>query len=91
MKKSFIVEVKKENLRVRVLFVILVFGMGVDVFYVEYVVYIILLSNIEFYVQEIGCVGRIGILFKVIFYYNNFDIGKNKKYVKDLMKEYCKF
>lgn len=49
MKKVIIVEIKKIDFRIRVLFVILVFGMGVDVFLVEYIIYIIFLSNIELY------------------------------------------
>lgn len=63
------------------LFVILVFGMGVNVFYVQYIIYIFFLRNLEVYMQEIGCVGRIGIFVWVIFYYNNVDIVSNKEYI----------
>lgn len=90
MKKDIIFEIKKEDLRVRVIFVILVFGMGVDVFYVIYVIYIILLGNFEFYLQEFGRVGRIGFFLKVILYFNKFDIVSNKEYVDEVMKDYCK-
>lgn len=41
--------IKKYDLRVRVFFVLLVFGMGVDILYVINIIYILLLGIIEVY------------------------------------------
>ena len=64
--------------------------MGVNVPHVEHVVHITPPSNIESYVQETGCARKTGVLSKATLCYNNSDIAKNKKYVQDPMKEYCK-
>ena len=89
MKKDIISEIKKENLRVRVLFATSALGMGVDASYVINVIYISPPSSLEAYMQEIGRAGRTGLSSCATLYYNNSDIGKNKKHVEESMKSYC--
>lgn len=90
MKKSIIAEIKKEDSRIRVLFVTSALGMGVNAPYVEHVIYITPPSNIESYVEETGRAGRSGIASRATLFYNNSDIAANKKYVEEPMKAYCR-
>ena len=79
MKKDIISEIKKEQLRVRVLFATSALGMGVDASYVTNIVHITLPSSLEAYMQEIGHAGCTGLSSCATLYYNNSDIGNNKK------------
>lgn len=90
MKKSIISEIKKPDSRIRVLFATSALGMGVDAPDVRHVIHITPPSNIESYMQETGRAGRSGQLSKATLYYNNSDIAKNKKYVQESMKVYCR-
>lgn len=90
MKKDIISEIKKEQSRVRVLFATSALGMGVDAPYVTNIIHITPPSSLEAYMQEIGCAGRTGLSSCATLYYNNSDIGNNKKHVEESMKSYCK-
>ena len=90
MKKDIISEIKKENSRVRVLFATSALDMGVDAPYVINVIHISPPSSLEAYMQQIGRAGRTGRSSFATLYYNNSDIGKNKKHVKESMKLYCR-
>lgn len=90
MKKELIEEIKKEDSRVRVLFATSALGMGVDAPYITQIIHISPPSNLESYMQEIGRAGRTGIQSHAILYYNNSDIGKNKKHINDSVRHYCR-
>ena len=90
MKKDIISEIKKENSRVRVLFATSALGMGVDAPYVINVIHISPPSSLEAYMQEIGRAGRTGLSSRATLYYNNSDVGKNKKHVEESVKSYCR-
>lgn len=89
MKKDIISEIKKEQSRVRVLFATSALGMGVDAPYVTNI-HITPPSSLEAYMQEIGRAGRTGLSSCATLYYNNSDIGNNKKHVEESMKSYCR-
>lgn len=54
--------------------VIVVFGMGIDKFDICWVVYVDLLKFIEFYYQEIGCVGWDGVFVEMFIFFGFEDI-----------------
>ncbi|XP_068761461.1 ATP-dependent DNA helicase Q1-like [Montipora capricornis] len=89
-KKDIISEIKKEQSRVRVLFAASALGMGVDAPYVTNIIHITPPSSLEAYMQEIGRAGRTGLSSCATLYYNNSDIGNNKKHVEESMKSYCR-
>ena len=90
MKKDILSEIKKEQSRVRVLFATSALGMGVDAPYVTNIIHITPPSSLEAYMQEIGRAGRTGLSSWATLYYNNSDIGNNKKHVEESMKTYCR-
>lgn len=69
----------KRKCKYRVFFVIIVFGIGIDCFNIRRVIYLGVFYIMEEYFQEVGCVGRDGLLVKVIIYYNVYDISKAKR------------
>lgn len=77
---------QREDFCVRVLVVIIVFGMGVDCKGVYRIVNFGLFKNIEVYIQEIGRVGRDGKQSVVFFVY----YGLLFNYVDKDMKYYVK-
>ena len=90
MKRDIISEIKKEQSRVRVLFATSVLGMGVDAPCVTNIIHITPPCSLEAYMQEIGRAGRTGLSSCATLYYNNSDIGNNKKHVEESMKSYCR-
>ena len=90
MKRDIIAEIKKEQSRVRVLFATSALGMGVDAPYVTNIIHITPPSSLEAYMQEIGCAGHTGLSSCATLYYNNSDIGNNKKHVEESIKSYCR-
>ena len=64
--------------------------MGVDAPHVVEIIHITPPSSFEAYMQEIGRAGRTGISSHATLYYNNSDIGNNKKHIEESMKFYCR-
>lgn len=69
---------------IRLLIVIIVFGMGVDCKGVYRVIYYGFVKNVEVYIQEIGRVGRDGVYSVVYILYYGIFFG----YVDGYMKQY---
>ena len=90
MKKDIISEIKKEQSRVRVLFATSALGIRVDAPYVTKIIHITPPSSFEAYLHGIGHAGRTGLSSCATLYYNNSDIGNNKKHVEESMKSYCR-
>ena len=65
-------------------------GMGVDAPHVRKIIHITPPSSLEAYMQDIGRAGRTGLPSHATLYYNNSDIGNNKKHIEESMKSYCR-
>ena len=89
MKDEIIEEITTEHSRIRVLFATTALGMGVNAPHIHDIIHITPPSNFESHVQEIGRAGRSGAQSYATLYYNNSDIGANKKNVDQSIKDYC--
>lgn len=77
MKIYIIMEFRKFEIKICLILVIVVLGMGLNVLGVSYIMYFRLLILLEKYMQELGRVGRGGQLSRVILYFNKSDIVVN--------------
>ena len=79
-----------ENCKIRVVFAIVVIGIGVNIPEVRHVSHLDGPRNIESYFQEIGRAGRGNKPARATLYYNGNDIAANKPGMRDEMRKYCK-
>lgn len=73
---------------IRVLFVTVAFGIGIDIKNIRQVIHIGVPYTMEEYYQEAGRCGRDGQPSKAIVYFNSYDISKGRKHLTDTMRNY---
>ena len=90
MKDEILLQLSMETPKVRVVFATVAFGMGVDIPSIRHIIHIGPPRTIREYFQETGRAGRDGKYSKAILYYNNRDIGKNKQWIQDEIRTFCR-
>lgn len=86
-KESFL-NLQNEESRLRVLFVTVSFGIGIDIKNIRRVIHIGVPYSMEEYFQEAGRCGRDGLASQALIYFNSYDISTAKKQMSDVMREY---
>ena len=76
------------NSVLRVLFVTVAFGIGIDLNNIRRVIHIGVPYSMEEYFQEIGRAGRDGHLASATLYHNSNDVSKRRKAMSDVMRNY---
>ena len=84
--ERIIKEVVKEKSRLRILFVTVAFGMGMDCPDIRRVIHIGVPMTVEEYFQEAGRAGRDGKNAEATIYYNSYDISRAKKAMQNTMR-----
>lgn len=72
----------------RILFVTVAFGIGIDIKNIRRVIHIGVPYSMEEYFQEIGRAGRDGLSSTATLYYNSRDLSKIRKEMSDVMRNY---
>lgn len=73
----------------RVLFVTVAFGIGIDLHNIRRIIHIGVPSSMEEYFQEVGRAGRDGQPATTTMYFNSYDISKGKKGMSDVMRKFA--
>ena len=89
MKEMILAQLTSEFSTIRVVFATVAIGMGVDIPSIREIIHVGPPASVQQYCQETGRAGRDGLPSKVVLYYNNRDIGKNRHIGED-MRTYCK-
>ena len=76
------------NSKIRVIFAIVAFGIGIDIPNIRQIVHIGVPYTMEEYFQEAGRAGRDGLPAKAHVYYNSYDISEGKKHLSQVMRDY---
>ena len=90
MKEQILKELKTILFKVmlRVVFATIAVGMELDIPAIRNI-HIGSPRTVREYMQETGRAGRDGSASRVLLYYNNHDIAKNKKEISDDIRDYC--
>ena len=89
MKEQILQELGCSCSKLRVVFATIAMGMGVDIPSIRKIVHIGPPGTVREYMQETGRAGRDGSSSQVLLFYNNRDIGKNKKGIGENIRAYC--
>ena len=87
-RKRIVSELAKGESRLRVLFVTVSFGIGIDIKNIRRVIHIGVLYSMEEYFQEAGRCGRDGLPSTALIYFNSYDISTSKKQMSDAMRKF---
>ena len=83
MKEQILKELGHSCSKLRVVFATIAMGMGVDIPAIRNIIHIGPPRTVREYMQETGRAGRDGSSSRVSLFYNNRDIGKNKKGINE--------
>ena len=89
MKKHILKELTSPFSKIRVVFATVAMGMGVDIQSIRHIIHIGPPCTVREYIQETGRAGRDGHLSTAVLFYNNTDIGVNRKKIGQEIREYC--
>lgn len=89
MKEQILQELGQSCSKLRVVFATIAMGMGVDIPSIRNIIHIGSPRTVKEYMQETGRAGRDGSSSQVLLFYNNRDIGKNKKGISEDNRAYC--
>jgi superfamily II DNA helicase RecQ len=78
MKEMILAQLTSKFSTIRVVFATVAIGMGVDIPGIRKIIHVGSLGSVQQYCQETGRARRDGLPSKVVLYYNNRDIGKNR-------------
>lgn len=81
-------ELVNNSSKIRLLFVTVAFGIGVDVKNIRHIIHIGVPLTMEEYFQEAGRCGRDGQPSKALVYYNSYDISEGKKNLSETMRKF---
>lgn len=87
-RERIVKELVEGTSKLRLLFVTVAFGIGVDVPNIRRVVHIGVPYTLEEYFQEAGRCGRDGLPAMATVYYNSYDLSKSRKGMTSHMREY---
>ena len=87
-RQRIITELASGTSKLRILFVTVAFGIGVDIQNIRQVIHIGVPYTMEEYFQEAGRCGRDGLPSKALVYYNAYDISRSKTKMADVMREF---
>ena len=88
MKEQILRELASPESKVRVVFVTVAMGMGVDISSIQHVIHVGPPHAIREYFQETGRAGEDGQWSTAVLYYNNRDIAKNREGMSDDIRTY---
>ena len=86
--QRIITELASGTSKLRILFVTVAFGIGVDIQNIRQVIHIGVPYTMEEYFQEAGRCGRDGLPSKALVYYNAYDISQSRTNMADVMREF---
>ena len=89
MKKHILKELTSSISKIRVVFATVAIGMGVDIPSIRHIIHIGPPGTVREYIQETGRAGRDVHLSTAVLFYNNADIGVNRKKIRQEIREYC--
>ena len=89
MKEKILNELGHSHSKLRVVFATVAMGMGVDIPAITNIIHIGPPRTVREYMQETGRAGRDGSSSRVLLFYNNRDIAKNRKGISEDIREYC--
>lgn len=81
-------ELVKRTCILRVLFVTIAFGLGINCNNIRRVIHIGVPYTMEDYCQEVGRAGRDGLPARADIFYNSYDISKSRKSMSDVMRNF---
>jgi hypothetical protein len=87
-RERIVKELVEGTSKLRLLFVTVAFGIGVDVPNIRRVIHIGVPYTLEEYFQEAGRCGRDGLPATATIYYNSYDLSKSRKGMTSHMREY---
>lgn len=87
-RERIVKELVEGTSKLRLLFVTVAFGIGVDVPSIRRVIHIGVPYTLEEYFQEAGRCGRDGLPATATIYYNSYDLSKSRKGMTSHMREY---
>lgn len=90
-RERMVLELVEGKSKLRILFVTVAFGLGVDVKNIRRIIHIGVPHTLEEYFQEAGRCGRDGLPGSATIYYNSYDISAAKKNMSQSMRDYVKF
>jgi len=90
-RERMVQELVEGKSKLRILFVTVAFGLGVDVKNIRRIIHIGVPHTLEEYFQEAGRCGRDGLPGSATIYYNSYDISAAKKNMSQSMRDYVKF
>ena len=89
MKEQILQELGHSSSKLRVAFADISMGMGVDIPSIRKIIHIGPLQIVQEYMQETGRNCKDGSSSQVVLFYNNRDIGKNKKGIIEDIRAHC--
>ena len=89
-RERIVLELVEGKSKLRLLFVTVAFGLGVDVRDIRRIIHVGVPYTLEEYFQEAGRCGRDGLQANATIYYNSFDISTAKKNMSQSMRDYVK-
>lgn len=89
-RKRIVTELTSGESKLRILFVTVSFGIGVDISNIRRVIHIGVPYTMEEYFQEAGRCGRDGLPSQAIIYINAYDISLARKEMSQIMRTYVK-
>lgn len=90
MKQHIIMELRKSNPKIRLVFATVALGMGINAPSITQIIHCRPPTTLENYMQEIGRCGRLGQKATAILYYNESDIARNRKGLSQAVAKFCK-
>lgn len=87
-RKRIVSELVNEESKLKLLFVTVSFGIGIDIKNIRRVIHIGVPYTMEEYFQEAGRCGRDGLQSQALIYFNSYDISTAKKQMSDSMRKF---
>ena len=87
-RKRIVSELANEESKLKLLFVTVSFGIGIDIKNIRRVIHIGVPYTIEEYFQEAGRCGRDGLQSQALIYFNSYDISTAKEQKSDTMRKF---
>ena len=87
-RKRIVSELANEESKLKLLFVTVSFGIGIDIKNIQHVIHIGVPYTMEEYFQEAGRCGRDGLQSQALIYFNSYGISTAKEQMSDTMRKF---